>query len=47
MAGINIGKMVVGGIVAGLVINIGQTIIHAFLFADQSAALMESMGLAG
>ncbi len=46
MAGINIGKMVVGGIVAGLVINIGQTIIHVFLFADQSAALMESMGLA-
>ena len=47
MAGINIGKMVVGGIVAGLVINIGQTIIHVFLFADQSAALMESMNLAG
>ena len=47
MAGINIGKMVVGGIVAGLVINVGETIIHTFLLADQSAALMESMGVAG
>ena len=46
MAGINIGKMVVGGVVAGLVINVGETIIHLFLLADQSAALMESMRLA-
>ncbi len=47
MAGINIGKMVVGGVVAGLVINVGQTIIHVFLFADQSAAILESMGASG
>lgn len=45
MAGINMGKVVVGGIVAGLVVNIGQSIVHLFLFADQSAALTASMGL--
>jgi len=45
MAGINIGKMIVGGVVAGVVINVGQTIVHLFLFADQSAALTESLGL--
>ena len=46
MDGINLGKVIFGGVVAGLVINIGQTIVHMFLFAAQSAALTEAMGLA-
>ncbi len=46
MDGINLGKAVLGGVVAGLVINICQTIVHVFLFAEQSTALTEAMGLA-
>lgn len=45
MGGINYGKMVIGGIIAGLVYNVGQSIVHLVLFAEQSAALSESMGL--
>jgi len=45
MGGINVGKLVVGGLVAGLVYNIGQSIVHLFLLAEQSAAMTESMGL--
>ncbi|MCH7824529.1 MAG: hypothetical protein IH849_06965 [Acidobacteria bacterium] len=44
MGGINMMKVLVGGVVAGLVINLGQTLVHAFLFAEASAALTESMG---
>jgi hypothetical protein len=46
MGGINLGKVIVGGGVAGLVINVGQSIVHMFLFAEQSAAMTEAMGLA-
>lgn len=45
MDGINLVKVIVGGLVAGLVINIGQTIVHVFLFARQSAALTEALNL--
>ncbi len=44
MAGINMIKLLVGGVVAGLVYNIGQTLIHVVLFAEASAALTETMG---
>jgi len=45
MDGINLVKVIVGGFVAGLVINIGQTIVHVFLLAQQSAALTEALNL--
>jgi TRAP-type C4-dicarboxylate transport system permease large subunit len=45
MNGINLGKVIVGGVVAGLVLNIGQSIVHLYLFAAQSAAITEAMGL--
>ena len=46
MNGMNIGKVIVGGVVAGLVLNIGQTIVHLYLFAEQAAAMAEAQGLA-
>ncbi len=45
MGGINYGKVIIGGIIAGLVYNVGQSIVHLVLLAEQSAALSESMGL--
>jgi hypothetical protein len=44
MGAINSGKLLVSGIIAGLVINLGQTVVHLFLLAEQSAALSQSMG---
>ena len=44
MAGINVTKVLVGGVVAGLIFNLGQTLVHAFLFAEASAALTAAMG---
>jgi hypothetical protein len=43
--GINTGRVVLGGIVAGLVINAGELIANFFLFADQFAMLNENLGL--
>lgn len=45
MGGINVNKLIVGGLVAGLVINCCQTVVHLILLAEQSAALTEGMGL--
>jgi len=44
MGGINIMKVLIGGIAAGVVINIGQFVVHMYLLAEASAAMMESMG---
>lgn len=45
MGGINTGKLLVCGFLAGIVINCGQTVVHLFLLAERSAALTEGMGL--
>ena len=45
MGAINYGKLIIGGIVAGVVFNVGQATIHLFLLADQSAAFTEALGL--
>ena len=45
MGGINMMKVLVGGVVAGLVMNLGHTVVHVFLFAEASAALMEKLGV--
>lgn len=45
MGGINYGRVILGGLLAGLVINVGESISHLFLFAEQSAAIMEGLDL--
>ncbi len=44
MGGINMMKVLIGGIAAGVVINLGQFVVHMYLRADASAAIMEAMG---
>lgn len=45
MGGINFGRVVLGGLLAGLVINVGESLAHLWIFAEQSAAVMENLGL--
>ena len=44
--GINTGKMIIGGLVAGVVIDAGELVSTVFLFADEAGAAMETLGLA-
>lgn len=42
MRGINLTRVMLGGLLAGMVINVGETVFNAFLFADQlNAAVAE------
>lgn len=45
MAGINYGRVVVGGLVAGLVINVSEFILNGVILMDDYAAAMESYNL--
>jgi hypothetical protein len=45
MPRINLPKVLVGGLVAGLVINISQFILNMGVIADESAAAMQRMGV--
>ena len=45
MGTINAGRVLLGGLLAGLVINVGEFILNEPLLGDQWAFLMESMGL--
>ncbi len=38
------GRIVAGGLVAGLVLNIGEAVLHGVLVADQAAAAMTALG---
>jgi hypothetical protein len=44
--GINTGKMIMGGIAAGVVIDVGEGLSNLVLFAADFADLQESMGVA-
>ncbi len=44
MGRINWGKVFVGGLLAGVVIDIGEYLFHAVLFKDQVAEMMRAMG---
>ncbi len=44
MGGINMMKVLIGGFVAGLIINLGQFVVHMYLLADASALIMKAMG---
>lgn len=46
MGKINIGRVIFGGLVAGLIINISETVLNLYVVAEESAAIMERMGLA-
>jgi hypothetical protein len=44
MGRINWGKVFLGGLLAGVVINVGEYLFHAVLFKDQVAEMMRAMG---
>ncbi len=43
--GINTGKMIIGGIAAGVVIDAGEMVSNLFLFAEEFGAMNETLGL--
>jgi hypothetical protein len=45
MGKINFGRVILGGLVAGLIINISEYVLNIYVIADESAAIMERMGL--
>ena len=45
MAKINISRVVVGGLLAGLVINIGEFLFNAVLFAEEMDAASKKLGI--
>jgi hypothetical protein len=45
MSRINLGKVLLGGLVAGLVINIGEFILNLVIVAEKFAAAMQRLGL--
>lgn len=42
---INTGKVIVGGLVAGLVINVGEFILNGLIIGEQSDAAMMALGV--
>jgi hypothetical protein len=44
MGRINWAKVFLGGLLAGVIINIGEYLFHAVLFKDQVAEMMRSLG---
>ena len=45
MGKINIGRVILGGLLAGVVINIGEFIVNGAILKDEWHAAMESLGL--
>lgn len=45
MANMNTGKIIAGGLAAGLVINVVESVMNLFLIADGAEALLADMGL--
>lgn len=46
MGGINVARVIAGGLVSGLVINIGETVLNAYVLAGAYAERMTSYGVA-
>jgi hypothetical protein len=42
--GINFGRVVLGGILAGIVINISETVLNMFVIKDANEAAMKALG---
>ena len=45
MGKINVARVILGGLVAGLIINISETVLNLYVVAEESSAIMERMGL--
>lgn len=45
MSRINYGRVLGGGLLAGLVMNIGEYVLHELILGDRWAAAMEALGL--
>jgi hypothetical protein len=45
MANINVARVILGGLVAGLIINISEYVLNIYVVAEESNAIMERMGL--
>jgi hypothetical protein len=46
MGKINVARVILGGLVTGLIINISETVLNLYVVAEESNALMERMGVA-
>jgi hypothetical protein len=38
-------RILIGGLLAGLTLNVGEAVLHGYLLADQTAAAMTTLGL--
>lgn len=47
MGKINYGRVLLGGLLAGFIINVGEFILNDFVLAEQMAAVTEALGLSG
>ena len=45
MGQINWGRVLLGGLLAGLVINVGESVLNLVVFADEMQLMQEEMGL--
>ncbi|MGQ0742084.1 MAG: hypothetical protein ACT4OG_07295 [Alphaproteobacteria bacterium] len=45
MSNINLGRVILGGVVAGIIIDIVEGVVHGMLIADQWEAVMTSLNL--
>ena len=45
MGKINFGRVILGGLLAGLIINIGEFVLNTYVIGEESAAIMERLGL--
>ena len=45
MGKINVARVILGGLLAGLVMNISETFLNLYVIADESTAVLERLGL--
>ena len=45
MGNVNIGRVILGGLVAGLVVNLGEYVFNTFLYAQQNRDMLAKLGL--
>ncbi|HEX7237293.1 MAG TPA: hypothetical protein VF405_10055 [Gammaproteobacteria bacterium] len=45
MGKINVARVILGGLLAGLIMNIGETVLNLFVIADESTAFLQRLGL--
>ena len=45
MGKINVARVILGGLLAGLIINISEYVLNMYVIADESSALLQRLGL--